>query len=265
MTVLPSRGRPPATAPPTPPTGRPGPIPMPGGRFSPPLRAARRFCPVRRAGLLAVTAAAALAAAGCGNTGTAGPPAAVSAQNPGTYRGDELPTPVALSGAGVVPFTAADGRQVTLADLQAGHLMLVYFGYTHCPDVCPTTMADLGEALRSSPPAVQRATRVVFVTSDPERDTPRVLRAWLANFDHGLPAPFVGLTGPISRVDTAATAVGVPLQPPTRNPDGSITVDHGAQVLAFRNGTARVVWLAGTPATDYAHDLATLLRKDPNR
>ena len=64
--------------------------------------------------------------------------------------------------------------------------MLVYFGYTHCPDVCPTTMADLGTALRQLPAQIQQATQVVFVTSDPARDTAPVLRAWLANFDAGL-------------------------------------------------------------------------------
>jgi len=210
----------------------------------------------RRARRVAALAALMLAAAGCGNSSPG--------QSAGAYRGDELPAPVALSGAAGVPFTTDDGRQVTLADLQAGHLMLVYFGYTHCPDVCPTTMADLGDALRSSPAAVQQATRVVFVSSDPERDTPSVLRPWLANFDHGLPAPFVGLTGPISGVDTAAKTVGVPLEPPTHNPDGTVTVDHGAQLLAFRDGKAGLVWLAGTPAVDYAHDLA-LLTKELNR
>jgi protein SCO1 len=217
----------------------------------------------RRARRVAALAALMLAAAGCGNS-SPGPPVVVSAPSAGAYRGDELDPPVSLSGAAAVPFTTDDGRQVTLADLQAGHLMLVYFGYTHCPDVCPTTMADLGDALRSSPAAVQQATRVVFVSSDPERDTPSVLRPWLANFDHGLPAPFVGLTGPISGVDTAAKTVGVPLEPPTHNPDGTVTVDHGAQLLAFRTGRADVVWLAGTPAADYAHDLA-LLTKELNR
>ena len=182
----------------------------------------------------------------------------VSSPSSGAFRGTELSPPVALSGAASVPFTDADGTRTTLADLQVGHLMLVYFGYTHCPDVCPTMMADVAQALRASPPSVQRATRVVFVSSDPQRDTPRVLRAWLGNFDTGLPAPFIGLTGTLPDVDAAAKAVGVPLDPPTKNPDGTITVDHGAEMFAFQSGKAGLVWLGTTPVGDYTHDLAAL-------
>ncbi len=138
--------------------------------------------------------------------------------------------------------------------------MLLFFGYTHCPDVCPTTMADLGAALRASPADVQQAIRVVFVTSDPYRDKPAVLKSWLSNFDEGLPRRFLGLTASATQIRAAAASVGVPLEPSGRNPDGSTSYDHGTQVLAFRGGTSNVLWLAATKPQDYTHDLTTLVR-----
>ena len=136
--------------------------------------------------------------------------------------------------------------------------MLVYFGYTHCPDVCPTTMADVGTALRELPAQIQQATQVVFVTSDPARDTAPVLRAWLANFDAGLARRFVGLTASLAQIDRVATSVGVPLAPPVTHPDGTVSVEHGAQTLAFVRNQASVLWLAGTTAAEYAHDITAL-------
>lgn len=106
---------------------------------------------------------------------------------------------------------------------------------------------------------MQVHTQVVFVTSDPERDTPPVMKAWLANFDTGLAiTPFVGLTASLAQIDAVATSVGVPLSPPTQEADGTISVQHGAQTLAFVDGQARVLWLAGTAVGDYVHDIAAL-------
>jgi protein SCO1/2 len=136
--------------------------------------------------------------------------------------------------------------------------MLVYFGYTHCPDVCPATMANLGVALRQSPTIVQARTQVVFVTSDPARDTTPVMKAWLSHFDPGLPNHFVGLTASLKQIDTIARSVGVPLSPPVKERNGSISVQHGAQTLAFVDGRARVLWTAGTSPADYEHDIAKL-------
>ncbi|TFE27751.1 SCO family protein [Frankia sp. B2] len=171
-------------------------------------------------------------------------------------RGTTLGAPIAMPD---LRLTDTAGRPYDLRPHAAGRLTLLFFGYTHCPDICPTTMADLAAALTQVSPAVRRQTSVVFVTSDPARDTPPVIRHWLDMFDH----TFVGLTGDVKTIDTAARSVGVPLEPPRRQADGSYTVDHGAQVLAFTpKGQARVVYLAGTPVADYAHDLPLLLRGD---
>ncbi len=214
-------------------------------------RPARRLALAAAAGLILLTSA-------CG--GSSGPLAVVSGPSAGPYRGDALDPQVSLAGAATTRFTATDGSTTTLADLQQGHLMLLYFGYTHCPDVCPTTMADVAEGLRKSSAQVRANTRVVFVTTDPERDTPQVLKQWLASFDDGLPA-FVGLTAPLTDIDAAAKAIGVPLEAPVKQTDGTITVSHGAETFAFTGGKARVVWLGGTTASDYAHDLGLLAGK----
>ncbi|HEY2041587.1 MAG TPA: SCO family protein [Jatrophihabitans sp.] len=137
-------------------------------------------------------------------------------------------------------------------------ILLVYFGYTNCPDECPTTMADLGIALRTLVPSEQAEIQVAFVTTDPDRDRPMVLKKWLAHFDTGLAVPFVGLNGSVSETDSIGNELGVPLQPPKVLADGSIDVEHGTQVLAFVRDTARLVWLAGTTPDDYAHDLTLL-------
>jgi protein SCO1/2 len=177
-------------------------------------------------------------------------------------RGDVLDPPVALP-ASAGPFTTTAGGSTTLGQLQNGKLLLVFFGYTHCPDVCPTTMADVGQALRESDPNVRAATEVAFVTSDPVRDTPNVMKTWLSNFDTGLPNKFVGLTASTTLIDSTAKKVGVPLEPPVKQKNGTWTVDHGAQLLAFQNGQAHVLWLSGTTVADYKHDLTQLVEQLP--
>lgn len=214
---------------------------------------------VRRAGAAALLVGS-LALGGCAGGASASGVASVSSPSSGSgFKGDRLPQPVTLSGVEATDsFSSTAGGTTTLGQLQQGHVMLVYYGYTHCPDVCPTTMADLGVALRKASPALQRRVQVVFITSDPDRDTVPVMSSWLAHFDYGLPNPFIGLTGPIRQIDTVATAMGVPLSPPVVAPNGSVTVNHGAQTLAFIDGKATLVWLADTAPDDYLHDLQKL-------
>ena len=207
----------------------------------------------RTRGLLLLTATVAAVATACGGGSSATSP---------SMRGDVLDPPVALP-ASAGPFTSTAGGTTTLGKLQNGKLLLVFFGYTHCPDVCPTTMADVGQALRESSPAVREATEVAFVTSDPARDTPPVMQKWLSNFDSGLPNRFVGLTAGTTLIDATAKQVGVPLEPPVKQKDGSYTVDHGAQLLAFQNGQAHLLWLSGTTVADYKHDLGQLVAQQP--
>lgn len=219
--------------------------------------------PLRSAVLTLAVAAVTLVAAGCAAASsqdvTVTP---VSPKSSSDYRGDQLSTPVALSSADLsATFQDSTGGTTSLAQLQATGLMLVYFGYTNCPDVCPTTMSDLGQALNNLPEKVQNETQVVFVTSDPADDTPPVMQAWLAHFDSGLARPFIGLTSTLTQIDTVAKSLGIPLSPPVTEPNGSISVEHGAQTLAFEGNKATVMWLADTSVADYSHDISKLATK----
>jgi protein SCO1/2 len=213
-----------------------------------------------RTAAVAAVAAVALLLTSCTSSGGSSPAKVNAPTSSSGFRGDKLDQPIALDAtARDAVFHSSSGGTTTLGKLQQGRLLLLYFGYTHCPDVCPTTMADLGIALRQLPSLTQAHTQVVFVTSDPARDTTAVMKTWLANFDSGLLLPFVGLTASIKQIDSVAKSVGVPLSPPVVAKNGSVSVEHGAQTLAFVDGKASVLWLAGTTSADYAHDIGRLV------
>jgi protein SCO1/2 len=102
------------------------------------------------------------------------------------YKGVALDPPTQLSD---IDLTGEDGQAFSIDDLN-GDITLVYFGYTFCPDICPTTLFDVKRALAELDPANRDRVEVIFVSVDPDRDTPEVLDRYLANFD---PA-YIGLT-----------------------------------------------------------------------
>ena len=199
---------------------------------------------------------------GCSSgTSSSAPVIIESGTNTGGMNGDVLEPPVSLTAADQSDvFQTSTGTSTSLARLQRGHLMLVYFGYTHCPDVCPTTMAALATAIRELPAQEQTHIQVVFVTSDPARDTAPIMKAWLANFDESLPLPFIGLTARPAQIYTVAKTIGIPVSAPKKEPNGTVVVQHGAQTLAFVNGMAHVLWTAGTSPGQYAHDLRKIIQ-----
>jgi protein SCO1 len=150
------------------------------------------------------------------------------------------------------------GHTYQLIKQTAGRPTLVYFGYTHCPDVCPTTMADIANAVRTLPAAERQRLKVIFVTTDPARDTPQRLNKWLAAFD---PA-FIGLTGDFDAIAAAARGLGVAVTKPVRNADGHYTVTHGAEVLAFfpTDDKAHVLYTSGVSPQQYAADLPKIIK-----
>jgi protein SCO1/2 len=162
------------------------------------------------------------------------------------------------SGLGLDPpqprpqFTLTDtaGKAFRFGTETAGTPTLLFFGYTSCPDVCPTTLADIANALHQVPEAVRRATRVVFVTTDVKHDTAPVLRSYLAKFDPGLPNRFIGLRGSQQDVDAAQVAAHVTLAE-----DEGRT--HSSEVLLYgTDDYARVAFLQSTnQAEQVAHDL----------
>jgi protein SCO1/2 len=207
----------------------------------------------RTAGLL-VAGLVALAGCGGGQPDSGRPVIVATTQAASPFRGTVLDRPLPKPS---VTLTATTGDTVDLATATAGQVVALYVGYTHCPDVCPTTMADLSVAVRSLPAADRGKVSVVMITSDPARDTPARLREWLGAFD----PTFVGLTGRYADVATAAHEVGIPIEPPVRQPDGTWVVDHGAQVLLYspRTGTAQLVFTSGFTPADVAHDMNQLI------
>ncbi|MEP6760880.1 MAG: SCO family protein [Sporichthyaceae bacterium] len=151
-------------------------------------------------------------------------------------------------------FTDTAGRRFTPAADADRAITLVFFGYTHCPDVCNVVLANIASALRRVDAPVREQVEMVFITTDPDRDTPTVVRGYLDRFD---PA-YVGLTAPLPTVKAAAASLNIAYAGTEPSTDGGYGVSHGTQVTAFRDGTARVVWSAEMPVKDLRSDLARL-------
>lgn len=142
-----------------------------------------------------------------------------------------------------------DGTPFDLASLE-GHPSLVFFGYTHCPDVCPTTIGELFGVLEARPEA-----RVVFVSIDPERDTPGFLGRWARYF----PAGFMALTGSPGAVRRAADPFEVRYARVETSSTAGYAMSHTADVfLLDPEGRLRSAHPFGTPAQDMVADLERL-------
>ncbi len=151
--------------------------------------------------------------------------------------------------------TSQSGEPVSLNDLR-GKPVLLYFGYTFCPDVCPTTLSTLNKALEIMGKKADDV-QVVMVSVDPERDTPQVLATYLSNFNPS----FIGLTGTHDQVASAATGLGVFFEKHEGSAATGYLVDHTASVMVLdREGRLRLVLPFETPAEDIASDLTRLLK-----
>lgn len=239
--------------------------------------------------------AAALLASGCspfiapGEVETTNPSGNAEVSLPDTgYVGtllDDVPRPA-------MTLRTTTGRRFDLQGRPASEATVLFFGYTHCPDVCPTTMADLGVAYRQLPGAARRDVTVVFVTEDPRRDTPGVLRRWLEGFD----PRFVGLIGGGERTRTILHQLYVPASrinpdplpavehPPGHQHDAKVgpprgkddhgrrgelgggdglgddyAVDHSGVVYVFGPDDQTLLYTGGETPSDYAADLTRLV------
>jgi protein SCO1 len=200
---------------------------------------------LRRRCLVALLAAAGLA--GCDKmvmTGEAKPKASFNGVDiTGAEYGRELALP------------DAEGRLRKLSDFK-GKVSVVFFGYTQCPDVCPTTMAELAQIKKSLGADGERL-QGVFITVDPERDTPQILKAYVANFDPS----FVALRGSAEQTASAAREFKVFYGKVPGKTEGSYTVDHTAgSYVIDAQGNLRLFVRYGTPADKLASDLSQLLK-----
>ncbi len=148
----------------------------------------------------------------------------------------------------------ANGQPRTLADFK-GKVTVVFFGYTQCPDVCPTTMAELAQVKKSLGADGDRL-QGVFVTIDPERDTPEILKSYMASFDPS----FVALRGTVEQTQAAAKEFKVFFAKVPGKAEGSYTVDHtaGAFILDGK-GNARLFERYGGGAEALLSDIKALM------
>ena len=210
-----------------------------------------------RALSLAVLAPLLLVLAACG-TSTApaashGPITGFSDGDTDGLHGIVLPTPYRVPH---VTLSDTAGRPLDLATGATKPLTLVFFGYTNCPDVCQVVMANLANALVRLKPQQRAEVDMVFVTTDPARDTRKVLRSYLDRFDR----TFEGATGPLPRIVRAGKAFDVEIDRGKKLASGGYDVAHGTPVVGvLPNGTAPFVWTEGTDPGDLAEDVTTIL------
>ncbi|HET7530895.1 MAG TPA: SCO family protein [Mycobacteriales bacterium] len=201
----------------------------------------------------------AVAAVACSG-GSSGGPQALSAGTPSTPAlHGAIPSDHALKPSFRLVDTS--GKPYDFAAATHGKATLLYFGYTHCPDECPTAMADVAAALRRTDPAIARQVDVVFVTTDPWRDSKRVLRKWLDRFSPS----FIGLTGSPTQVAAAEVAMGMPIAKreaaPKRYGSGKYAVNHFAAVLAYgRDDRVATLYPSGITPAEIAADLPVLVK-----
>lgn len=149
-----------------------------------------------------------------------------------------------------------NGQSVSLRDFR-GKVVLLYFGYTTCPDVCPTTLADLHLA-RAALGKQADEVQVLMVTVDPERDTQQVMADYMSHFD----SSFIGLTGTTEQITEVATYYGIYYEKQEGNSALGYLMNHTATVMAIdKDGYLRVVFPFGTAAKDITSDLEYLLRR----
>ena len=151
--------------------------------------------------------------------------------------------------------TAAGGKPVRLSDFR-GKLVALYFGYTYCPDVCPTTLAELAAGMRDLGADAQQV-QVIFISVEPARDTPERLADYVANFDPS----FIGITGSPEEIAAVATPLGIYYQAHEGTAATGYLVDHTATVMVLdRQRRLRLLLPFGTTGAQAASDLRALLR-----
>ncbi len=146
------------------------------------------------------------------------------------------------------------GRPRTLADFR-GKAVAIFFGFTHCPDMCPTAMAELAEVMKLLGEDARRV-QVLFVTVDPKRDTPAVLSQYVPAFHPS----FLGLHGDAAAIERTAKEFKIYHRANLPKDGGAYSVDHSGQILVFDpEGRLRLMMKPDLTPESMAHDLRLLL------
>jgi protein SCO1/2 len=151
--------------------------------------------------------------------------------------------------------TTHNGQTASLSDFR-GKLVMLYFGYTFCPDVCPTTLANVNHALEQLGRDAQDV-QVIMVTVDPARDTPPVLAEYLGHFN----TDFLGMTGTEEQIAETAALYGIYYGISEGSDPTNYLVDHTASLMVIdEEGHLKLIFPFGTPADEIADDLAYLMK-----
>ncbi|MDF1603111.1 SCO family protein [Nocardioides sp. YIM 152315] len=171
----------------------------------------------------------------------------------GALHGTELDPPFEVSATAL---TDTDGQPYSLTDDTDKPLTLVFFGYTHCPDICQTVMSNLATAVNRLDEQDRDRVDVVFVTTDPARDTSDVLDRYLEHFDPS----FIGLTGALDTIVGVAKPMGVGVTQGDKLPSGGYDVTHGTTITGVDgDDDGTIYWSEATSSADFANDIHTLL------
>ena len=176
---------------------------------------------------------------------------------PASAPNDFLATDISYTHLGNrLSLTDHTGRPRTLADFN-GKVIALFFGYTHCPDVCPTTMSDMKKVMKQLGEQSDQL-QVLFVTLDPERDTQQVLSQYVPGFD----PRFVGLTGSNAAIATTVNDFKIFSNKVSNHGHSGYTIDHSAGIYIFdQHGKIRLYVNYGTKPTDIANDIKKLLKQ----
>jgi protein SCO1 len=154
--------------------------------------------------------------------------------------------------------TDTSGARFDFWNRTQGAITLLFFGYTYCPDECPMHMAKVGAALKELPHEIVGQVKLVFVTTDPERDNPADLRRWLDHFDKR----FVGLIGTPAAIDAAQKAAGIPVAQRAGPRNGNYSVTHANFIVVYtKDNLGHVIYPGGVSEDDWIHDLPLLVRE----
>jgi protein SCO1/2 len=192
--------------------------------------------------------------AGCGSSGGSDPAVTgVKISDDDGYHGIYLDKTYAVADEKLVD---TSGKAFELATQP--RRTLVFFGYTNCPDICQVVMSTLASAITKLSPDERRQVQVAFVTTDPARDTRRVMRRYLERYNKD----FVGVTGPLRSIVTLAKPMGIDILKGQKLASGGYEVEHTTNVIAVRRGQGDLVWTASTSPSDLADDLRKILKAD---
>ncbi|MGQ9482621.1 SCO family protein [Chloroflexus sp.] len=172
------------------------------------------------------------------------------------FRGTVLEPP---NPAPEIPLIDQFGNEFRLSDYR-GKIVLVFFGFTHCPDICPTALGDLKQVMEKLGNDATKV-QVVFVSVDPERDTPALMQRYLAAFN----PTFLGLNGDRTVLEQVYKNYGVTaIKRELPNSGLGYTIDHSGYIYAIDQvGNWRLLWAHGTPVDDIVSDVQALLRNPP--